>query len=482
VAGRGGAIAPAGSDKAEAAELGTLALTVSTVANIGPGVDFYFAFGVIALTAGIAAPLTILAAALAVALLASTMAEFTKIEPSSGSFITFVESGLGERAGVATALLVTVGYIVAMAGVFAMAGGMVTETLTRWASVTLPWGPLTVVLTLGAIWLTSRGTSLSNRALGIALAVQVAVMVGVCAVVLVDERSHLSGTPFAWSHLTGGLHGLSAGFPLALYMFIGWENGPALAERCRDPKRTVPRALFISIVVGTILFVLFTYATVTGFQYRISSIERSTVPFLTVADGYVGRLALLAWIAGIVSVLAALVAGASSQAQMLYDGGRTGLLPKWMGRDRGAPDSPVNALATMAVLGLGIIGGWWVVRVASGSHGQLDPVSLYAECSTMGTIVILAVYLLTSVALPVFMWRRHRDRFSVVRHLVVPILGSLTLVVPFVELCKPGQPQPYSTFPFVALGVVAVAVVAAFVVVHRHPNAGEPEAATPPAA
>lgn len=63
-------------------------MTASTVANIGPGIDFYFGFGVIAVTAGVAAPLTILAAALAVALLAFTVAEFTKAEPSAGSFIT----------------------------------------------------------------------------------------------------------------------------------------------------------------------------------------------------------------------------------------------------------------------------------------------------------------------------------------------------------------------------------------------------------
>jgi amino acid transporter len=56
----------------------------------------------------------------------------------------------------------------------------------------------------------------------------------------------LSGIPFSWAHLTGGLAGLSAGFPLALFMFIGWENGPALAEESRDPRRTIPRALYLS--------------------------------------------------------------------------------------------------------------------------------------------------------------------------------------------------------------------------------------------
>jgi amino acid transporter len=71
-------------------------------------------------------------------------------------------------------------------------------------------------------------------------------------------------------------------------MFIGWENGPALAEECRDPKRTVPRALYASIAIGVALFVFLAYATVTGFHYDVTSIGRSSVPFLTVADHYLG--------------------------------------------------------------------------------------------------------------------------------------------------------------------------------------------------
>ena len=121
-------------DHLKAGQLGTVDVTASTVANIGPGIDFYFAFGVIAVTAGVAAPLTILAGGVAVVLLAFIVAEFTKAEPSAGSFITYVETSLGARAGVATALLVAVGFTVAIAGVFTMSGGMVALTLAHYTS------------------------------------------------------------------------------------------------------------------------------------------------------------------------------------------------------------------------------------------------------------------------------------------------------------------------------------------------------------
>jgi amino acid transporter len=467
-----------GGKQLKAGQLGTADLTASTVANIGPGIDFYFAFGVIAVTAGVAAPLTILAGGVAVVLLAFTVAEFTKAEPSAGSFITYVETSLGSRAGVATALLVAVGYTVAITGVFTMSGGMVALTVAHYTSWRLPWEPLTLALTVGAIWLTARGVSLSTRVVGLAVLAQVAVMLIVCVVVFVDRRGHLSAVPFSWSHLTGGLAGLSAGFPLALYMFIGWENGPALAEEVRDPRRTVPRALYTSIATATALFVFFAYATVTGFHYNVASIGRSSVPFLTVADHYLGGVAVLAWIAGIVSVLATLVSAANSQARMLFDGGRSGLLPAWLAHLRPRVETPVNALLGMGGVGLGIIAVWWIIHVIGVDTGSTDPVGLYAECSTLGTIVILFVYFLTTLSLPVFMWRRHRKSFSPLRHAVIPALGALALILPFVELFKPGQPAPYAQFPYVGLAIGAAAIGIAYLTVHRHPNTGSGEGTT----
>ena len=131
----------------------------------------------------------------------------------------------------------------------------------------------------------------------------------------------------------------------------------------------------------------------------------------------------------------------------------------------------------MAGVGLAIVAIWWVAHLLGVVRGSTNPVGLYAECSTMGTIVILFVYLLTALSLPIYMWRRHRDQFSAPRHVLVPALGALTLVVPFIELCRPGQPAPYSIFPYLALVIAAAAVGIAFVTVRRHPSTGSEEGA-----
>jgi amino acid transporter len=469
---QGGGPSPA---PGEEAKLGLRDLTASTIANIGPGIDFYFAFGVIAVTAGAAAPLTIVAAGVAVFFLAFVVAEFTKVEPSAGSFITYVETSLGPRAGVATALLITTGFMVAIAGVFTMSGGMISLTLAHYASWHVSWVPIALAMTAGAIWLTLRGASLSTTTIGVATVIQVLVMVAVCVVVLVERGDHLTGTPFSWSHLHGGLAGLSAGFPLALYMLIGWENAPALAEETRDPRRTIPRALYSGLAITTVLFVLFAYTTIVGFHYDTSSIGRASVPFLEMANRYLGGAAILAWLAGIASVLCTLVAAVNSQARMIFDGGRSGLLPARLGRFRPPGETPVDAVLAMAVVGLGIVVVWWLCHVTALVGGTTDPVDLYAECSTLGTILVLFVYVLTAVSLPVFMWRRHRGSFSALRHIAMPVLGMLALVVPFVELFQPGQPSPYEVFPYLSLAILAGSCAIAVAVVHRNPRAGADE-------
>ena len=53
-----------------------------------------------------------------------------------------------------------------------------------------------------------------------------------------------------------------------------------------------------------------------------------------------------------------------------------------------------------AVVGLGIIGVWWVSRLITGDTHLMNPVGLYAECSTMATILILFVYFLTMLSCP----------------------------------------------------------------------------------
>ena len=43
---------------------------------------------------------------------------------------------------------------------------------------------------------------------------------------------------------------------LAVFAFIGFEGLANVAEEVRDPQRTLPRAIFLTLTVSTMLYVL----------------------------------------------------------------------------------------------------------------------------------------------------------------------------------------------------------------------------------
>jgi amino acid transporter len=448
-------------------------ISASTMANIGPAYSFYFGFAFLVLTAGVAAPLTIILAGVAIALLGNTLAQFSRAQPSTGGFISFVGKTFGGTSAVTTALLCGAGYIIAISSVLAVVGGFLSITLQHYLGWNIPWGIFTVLLTAGCVVMMIRGVAVSTKLAGFFFGFEMLVLVVVSVVAIVKHGAHLSAAPFEPSHITNGFSGLAAGFPLAVYLFIGWENSAALAEETGDPRRNVPRAVFLSVILMVASYLLFAYATVTGFGYSGSKLGAAEIPFISLAGGITPAFAAFAYIAGMTSTLGVLIAAANSQARLIFNAGREGLLPRWIGRVHPGRRTPVNAICVFLALAGGIIAVWALGHLIGGHAGSMDPVGFFFESSTMGTILVLVVYFLANLALP-FYYRRYRPgEFSVVKHVVLPVLGMLAIGVPVYYLCKPGQEPPYDWFPYAALAVVVVSVLYAVALSRRDPGLGE---------
>ncbi|MEU1511526.1 APC family permease [Streptomyces sp. NPDC005811] len=453
--------------------LGMADIAAATMANVGPAMSFFFGFAFLATTAGVASPLTIAAAGVAVALLGNTLAEFSRAHPSAGSFITFVGKTFGPVSAVTTALLAGLGYIIAMASVIAISGGFVQITLHHYTGIDLPWILWTLLLTGVSVVLMLRGIVVSTKWAGYFFGVEMLVLVVVSAAALIEHRGSLSAAPFLPGHLRHGLSGLAAGFPLAVYLFIGWENSAALAEETENPRRNVGRAVLSSVAIMTVSYILFSYATVTGFGYDTAALGDSPLPFIDVAHHTLGALAVLAYVGGLTSTLGVLIAGINSQARLIFNAGREGLLPSFFGYVHPTRRTPNNAIVTFAVTSLLIIGGWGLGHLLGPDGSRMDPVVFFTESSSLGALLILLVYLASNIALPLYYRRYRPQEFRTVRHLVLPGVGALAILVPLYYLAKPGQPAPYSWFPYVALGAVVVSVGYATVLVRRDPTLAE---------
>src|SRR2546427_2181561 len=158
--------APESADRLHRGALGLIDTSASTMANIGPAYSFYFGFAGIVLAAGIGAPLVLVAAIIAIALLGNTLSQFSRAHPSTGGFITFVGKTFGGTSAVTTALLCGAGYIIAISSVLVISGGFLTTVLNYYFGWNVPWIIFSVLLTAGAVAMTVRGVGVSTKLAG----------------------------------------------------------------------------------------------------------------------------------------------------------------------------------------------------------------------------------------------------------------------------------------------------------------------------
>jgi len=449
------------ADRLSRNALGLPQIVASTLANIAPAVGVYFGFGVIIGGAGIAAPLTIIIAMVAILFLSNTLAEFSKYRPSTGSFVTFIGMAFGPSAGAAASLFTIVGYAVAAAAIVAISGGWAHDTIRFYVGINIPWQLLCMVATGICGFLVARGVKISTTWAAIFFYFELGLLLVGAVVMLVVNRGSLSWAPFLPSNLAGGLAGIGLGFPLAVFLFVGWENSATLAEETEDPRKNIPRALTIGTLAIGIVYVFLAYATEIAFHNDAAAIGNSTLPFIAALKSSAAGLLIIGYLAGMTSIFSCLLGLTNSQARILFSAGREGLLPVFFGKihpQRKTPHVAMWAYITIA-LAITLVFGW-----------KLDPVSVFDDTGTLGSIPIIIVYLVTTVALPVYILRFHRSEFSVLKHAIIPSLGVVLTLFPLWGLVQPGQPAPFNLFPAMAGIGLVISIIYGIVLARRSPN------------
>ena len=438
-------------------------IVASTLASIAPAMSFFFGFAVIVGGAGLAAPLTILLATLVILFLTNTIAEFSRFTPSTGSFVTFTGKAFGAPIGTAVSLFITFGYVVAASTVVAIAGGWVAETLRLFFGISVHWAIFTILISAATGWLVMRGVALSTLWSGVFFYFEVGLLLLASVLMIAAHRSALTLAPFKISNLSGGLRGLGAGFPLAIYLFIGWENSASLAEETEHPRRDIPRALITCALAIGLFYMFLAYATAVGFNMDASALGASRNPFIDGLKSSAPSLLMVAYFAGITSILGSLIGLVNSQARILFNSGREGLLPEFLGKIHPQHQTPHSALWVFLIIAVALILGF-------GLLGGVAPMDYFGFAGTLGTIPIILTYMLTNLALPVYVIRYHRSELSVLPHILLPLIGALVMLVPLWGLIQPGQPWPFNIFPWIVLGVMIVSAIYGVVLARMSPG------------
>ena len=150
-------------------------------------------------------------------------------------------------------------------------------------------------------------------------------------------------SPVSWSPGELVHAGLGAACAIAVLGFTGFEAAVVFAEECRDPRRTIPIATYVSLVVIAAVYGISAWAmaVATG-PDAILPTAQAHGPDLVFAlaathlgedAGTVGRLLFAT------SIIAAMISFHNTVARYAFALGREGVLPRMFGRTSlsGAP-------------------------------------------------------------------------------------------------------------------------------------------------
>ncbi|MEO3975315.1 ethanolamine permease [Streptomyces sp. CAU 1734] len=268
------------------------------------------------------------------ACLVFALAELSAILPTAGGGYGFARRALGTWGGFLTGTAILIEYILAPAAISIFIGDYI-ESLGLFG-LESGW-PVQLACFAVFIGIHLWGVGEALRFSLVVTAIAVAALLIFAAGALTDfSAANLNDIPAdkdafgASSWLPFGLLGIWAAFPFGMWFFLGVEGVPLAAEEAKDPVRSMPRALSVSMGILALLAVL-TFVAATGARGS-AALQDAGNPLVVALQGdgdptALSRFVNYAGLAGLVASFFSLIYAGSRQ---LFALSRAGYLPRFL--------------------------------------------------------------------------------------------------------------------------------------------------------
>ena len=253
---------------------------------------------------------------------------------------------------------------------------------------------------------------------------QVVVMIGITGMVIYGVAhgegagTLTSSQPF-WSpdaHVVPMITGAT----ILCFSFLGFDGISSLSEETKDAERTIPRAIFLTALIGGLIFIVASYFLQLYFPdiSRFKDPDSSQPEIMLYVAGHVLQFGIL--IFSVVTVLASGMAAHAGVSRLMYVMGRDGVFPerffgyihpKW--RTPSLNVLLVGAVALMAI--------------------RFDLVTATALVN-FGALVAFTFVNLSVIAQFWIREKRNRTLRDHINYLVLPVLGALTVGALWINL------------------------------------------------
>lgn len=432
-------------------------------AMIGAGI-----FVLTGIAAGVAGPALLLVYVLnglVTTLTAMAYAELGSCFPQAGGGYLWVKESLGGTAGFLSGWMDWFAHTVACS-FYSIGFATFTVELLHLTGMQLGQRELAIKALLVLIvvlftFINVRGAS-ETGLIGNIITVTKVLLLAIFAVFGLLALNRMPDWPqvFTSDFMPNGLGGVVRAMGLTFIAFEGYEIIAQTGEEARDPKRTIPRAIFLSIIISVAMYLIIGFVALAAVQspdgrpswqflgdlgeLGIAEAARQFVPY--------GNVLLL--VGGVMSTMSALNATIYSSSRVSFAMGRDGNLPKQLGQIHKRFHTPVMAILASSVIVL-----------VTGLALPIEKVASAAD------IMFLLLFLMVNFALI----RLRRSRPEIERGYRVPLFPWLTWIAIISNLFLAVYLFTYSPIAwFITLGWLAAGLVLYFGVFARQTALAQP--------
>lgn len=384
----------------------SLTLPLLTLYGVGVtvGAGIYVLTGKVIGIAGVFAPVSFLMAALLAGLSALSFAELAVRMPRAAGEALYVRKGLrsSSLALIVGLAVVASGTISSAAIVRGFAGYVqVLADLPTMLLIVL----VVVLLCLLAIW--------GIRQAVLVASVLTVIEVGGLLLIVWAARG-------SFVHLDDWIRELGSGFSvgqlsligsaavLSFFAFIGFEDMVNVAEEVRDVDRTMPRAIILTIVLTSLLYVA--VSLVALLSVETGALGQSDAPLADLYANVSGRSPVPIVLIGTLAIVNGALIQIIMGARVLYGLAQQGSIPAVIGYVHPRFQTPV--IATLLIGTIVVVGS------------LLLPLEMLAR---LASIAILSVFAVVNLSLIVIKWRDGRpERSNFEVPIWVPVAGGLS--------------------------------------------------------
>jgi amino acid transporter len=284
------------------------------------------------------------------------------------------------------------------------------------------------------VWVfATRDVRISSR-IGLTLeALSMAIILAVIVVTLAHFNFKPDTTQLS---LKGASFGsITQAIVFGIFSYVGFESAASLGKETKDPHTTIPKAIIWTAISSGVFFIICSYAITQGFGDDGAALGASSAPIGDLASKLGKWMTAAVYFGATVSSFACALASINAFGRMLFSLGRYQFVHNSMGLVHKTHKTPVFALTAGVVLN-------FVICAIFASQAETNTYGWYGTLASYGFII---VYLLCSIAAPVFLRRTGELQ---PKHLMIGVLGVVFMLFALGGSVYPVPAAPYCYFPY----------------------------------